>query len=186
MELPPATELRDGDIVLRPWRLEDVPRVTQICQDPEILRWTLVPSPYDESHARTWIEQTLRDWDDRAHATFAVTDGCGEVVGAIGLRLHRHYSVNGSIGYWVAREARGRGVATTALRLLARWALEEARVSRLELVTDPGNTASQKVAERAGFRREGILRSYVERRGKRADCTIFSLLPGELEDDNPG
>jgi RimJ/RimL family protein N-acetyltransferase len=185
MELPPATELRDGHIVLRPWRLEDVPRVTQICQDPEIVRWTLVPSPYDESDARTWIEQTLRDWDDRAHATFAVTDG-GEVVGAIGLRLHRHYSVNGSIGYWVAREARGRGVATTALRLLARWALEEARLPRLELVTDPGNAPSQKVAERAGFRQEGILRSYVERRGKREDCIIFSLLPGELEDGDPG
>jgi len=186
MELPPATELRDGDVVLRPWRLEDVPRVTQICQDPEIARWTLVPSPYDESHARTWIEQTLRDWDDRAHAAFAVTDGGGEVVGAMGLRLHRQYSVNASIGYWVAREARGRGVATIALRLLARWALEEARLPRLELVTDPGNAASQKVAERAGFRREGVLRSYIERRGTRVDCIMFSLLPGELDDGDPG
>jgi RimJ/RimL family protein N-acetyltransferase len=186
MELPPATELRDGEVVLRPWRLDDVPRVTQICQDPEIARWTLVPSPYDESHARTWIEQTIRDWDDRTHASFAITDGGEEVVGAIGLRLHSHYSVNGSVGYWVAQEARGHGVATTALRLLARWALEEARLPRLELVTDPGNAASQKVAERAGFRREGVLRSYIERRGERQDCIIFSLLPGELEDGDWG
>jgi ribosomal-protein-alanine N-acetyltransferase len=186
MELPPATELRDRDTVLRPWRLEDVPRVTQICQDPEIARWTLVPSPYDETDARTWIKQTIREWDDRAHAAFAIANGGGEVVGAIGLRLHRQYSVNGSVGYWVAQEARGQGVATAALRLLARWALEEVGLPRLELVTDPENVASQKVAERAGFRREGVLRSYIERRGKRQDCIIFSLLPGELEDGNRG
>lgn len=77
-------------------------------------------------------------------------------------------------------------MATTALRLLACWALDEGRLPRLELVTDPGNVASQKVAERAGFRREGVLRSYVERRGKREDCIIFSLLPGELEDGDRG
>jgi ribosomal-protein-alanine N-acetyltransferase len=186
MEVPPATELRGGEIVLRPWRLEDVARVTEICQDPEIVRWTLVPSPYEEEHARNWIEQTLRDWDDRAHATFAITHERGEVVGAIGLRLQRNYALNGSIGYWVAREARGRGVATAALRLLAQWAFEEARLPRLELVTDPDNIASQRVAERAGFRREGVLRSYIERRGERQDCVIFSLLPGELQDGEAG
>jgi RimJ/RimL family protein N-acetyltransferase len=186
MDVPPATELRRGEIVLRPWRLEDVARVTQICQDPEIARWTLVPYPYEEEHARTWIEQTIRDWDERTHAAFAVTDRGGEVVGAIGLRLHRNYALSGSLGYWVAPEARGRGVATTSLRLLVRWALEEAGLARLELVTDPDNIASQKVAERAGFKREGVLRSYIERRGKRQDCIIFSLLPGELEDGEAG
>jgi RimJ/RimL family protein N-acetyltransferase len=186
MDVPPATELRGGEIVLRPWRLEDVARVTEICQDPEIVRWTLVPSPYEEEHARTWIEQTIRDWDERTHAAFAVTDRGGEVVGAIGLRLHRNYALSGSIGYWVAPEARGRGVATTSLRLLARWALEEAGLARLELVTDPDNIASQKVAKHAGFRREGVLRSYIERRGERQDCVIFSLLPGELQDGKAG
>jgi RimJ/RimL family protein N-acetyltransferase len=70
--------------------------------------------------------------------------------------------------------------------LLARWALEEAGLARLELVTDPDNIASQKVAKHAGFRREGVLRSYIERRGERQDCVIFSLLPGELQDGKAG
>src|SRR5436190_19980826 len=117
MEGPARTELSDGVLVLRPWRLEDVPRVTEICQDPEISRATRVPSPYREEHARTWIEQTIRDWDDRRHAAFAVTDAAGAVVGAIGLRFHEDYALQGSIGYWVAKEARRRGVATAALRL---------------------------------------------------------------------
>jgi RimJ/RimL family protein N-acetyltransferase len=181
------TELRDGTLVLRPWRLDDAPRVTEICSDPEISRWTSVPSPYHEQHARTWIEQTIRDWDDRKHAAFAVTDAAsGEVVGAIGLRLHEDYALQASIGYWVAKDARFRGVATGALRLVSRWALRELGLPRVQLVTDPENVASQLVAERAGFRREGLLRLYLAIHGGRRDCLMFSLLADELEEENRG
>jgi RimJ/RimL family protein N-acetyltransferase len=187
MEKPARTELSDGLLVLRPWRLEDVPRVTEVCQDPEISRWTPVPFPYREEHARTWIEQTIRDWDDHKHAAFAVTDAAsGEVIGAVSLRLLEDYAVQGSIGYWVAEKARGSGVATRALRLVSRWALLKLRLPRVQLVTDPANLPSQKVAERAGFKREGLLRAYIELQGRRRDCVMFSLLGGELEDGNRG
>jgi RimJ/RimL family protein N-acetyltransferase len=187
MEGPARTELRDGMLVLRPWRLDDVPRVTEICQDPEISRWTSVPSPYKEEHARTWIEQTIRDWDDHRHAAFAVTDAVtGEVIGAIGLRFHEDYALQASAGYWVAKEARGRGAATGALKLVSRWVLVELGLPRVQLITDPANVPSQKVAERAGFKEEGLLRSYFEFRGRRRDCLMFSLLARELEDDNQG
>jgi RimJ/RimL family protein N-acetyltransferase len=174
--------------VLRPWRLEDVPRVARICSDPEISRWTRVPSPYTEEHARTWIEQTVRDWDSgQGEAAFAVTDTSGEVVGAIGLRLlQEEYGVRGSIGYWVAAEARGRGVATDALKLASRWGFRQLGLQRLELVTDPANEASQRVAEKAGFRREGLLRSYLQLPNGRRDVVMFSLLAEELEDAEAG
>jgi RimJ/RimL family protein N-acetyltransferase len=187
MKAPARTELADGALVLRPWRLEDVPRVTEICQDPEISRWTRVPSPYGEDHARAWIEQTVRDWADRRHGAFAVTDReTGEVVGAVGLRLHEDYALQGSIGYWVAREARGRGIATAALRIVSRWALRELGLPRVQLVTDPENEPSQRVAEAAGFRREGLLRSYIELQGGRRDCVLYSLLADELDDYDRG
>jgi RimJ/RimL family protein N-acetyltransferase len=183
------TELTDGTLLLRPWRLEDVPRVTAACQDPEIPRWTaVIPEPYTEADARTWIEQTIRDWDEHKEAAFAVTDAqTGEVLGAIGLNLHEHFALQGSIGYWVAREARGRGVATAALRLVARWALADLGLPRVQLVTDPANAASMRVAEKAGFKREGLLRRYIEARGRgRRDCLMFSLLPGELDGGDRG
>jgi RimJ/RimL family protein N-acetyltransferase len=188
MEGPARTELSDGALVLRPWRLEDVPRVAEICQDPEISRWTRVPSPYTQEHARTWIEQTVRDWDGRCgEAAFAVTEGTSdEVVGAIGLRLLEDYALRGSIGYWVARDARGHGVATAALGLLSRWALRELDLPRVELVTHPDNQASQRVAEKAGFRREGLLRDYIQMPYGRRDCVMFSLLADELEDADRG
>jgi [ribosomal protein S5]-alanine N-acetyltransferase len=182
------TELRGGGLALRrPWRLEDVPRVAEICSDREISRWTRVPYPYDEEHARTWIEQTIQDWDERRHAAFAVTDAeSGEVVGAIGLRFHEDYALQASIGYWVAKGARRRGVATGALGLVSRWALRELGLPRVQLVTDPENAPSGLVAERAGFRREGLLRSYLELQGGRRDCLMFSLLADELQDENRG
>lgn len=189
MKAPARTELTDGTLLLRPWRLEDVPRVTEACQDPEISRWTaVIPEPYAEADARAWIEQTIRDWDEHREAAFAVTDAeTGEVVGAIGLNLQQHYALQASIGYWVAKEARRRGVATSALRLVARWALEDLGLPRVQLLTDPANAASRRVAEKAGFRQEGLLRRYIEARGRgRRDCLMFSLLPGELESGDRG
>jgi RimJ/RimL family protein N-acetyltransferase len=189
MHAPERTELTNGSLVLRPWRLDDVARVMRICADPEISRWTRIPSPYTEEHARTWIEQTVRDWDRReGEAAFAVTEAEGDaVVGAIGLRLLREeYGVRGSVGYWVAGEARGRGVATDALKLVSRWGLRQLGLRRLELVTDPENTGSQRVAEKAGFSREGLLRSYLHVPNGRRDVVMFSLLADELEDAEAG
>jgi [ribosomal protein S5]-alanine N-acetyltransferase len=183
------TELTDGAVRLRPWRLDDVPRVTEACRDPEIPRWTaVIPDPYTEDDARTWIEQTIRDWDQHREAAFAVTDvETDEVLGAIGLSLQQHLGVQASIGYWVAKEARGHGVATAALRLVARWGLRDLGLPRVQLLTDPENVPSQRVAEKAGFQREGLLRSYIEAHGRgRRDCLMFSLLAGELDRDDRG
>ena len=100
----------------------------------------------------------------------------GDLAGSIAVRLRRFST--GHIGYWIAREARGRGVATEALAGLCRWAVDTLDVKRLELLTDVDNRGSQRVAEKAGFQREGILRSSLENRdGHVRDSVMFSLLP---------
>jgi [ribosomal protein S5]-alanine N-acetyltransferase len=101
------------------------------------------------------------------------------VVGSIGMGVNRNRT--GHIGYWCAPAARGRGVVTRALRLLSRYAFDELALLRLELITDPDNVGSQRVAEKAGYRREGVLRSHLDHPdGRRRDSVMFSLLPGEL------
>ena len=85
------------------------------------------------------------------------------------------------IGYWIAREARRRAVGARATRLLARWALTDLGLERLELLANPENEASQRLAKRAGFTREGVLRSYRRRHGRREDLVMFSLLAEDLE-----
>jgi RimJ/RimL family protein N-acetyltransferase len=86
------------------------------------------------------------------------------------------------VGYWLAPAARGRGVASRAVRLLTGWAFDVLQLQRLELTCGPDNIGSQRVAERTGFTREGLLRSHMAFKGRRRDTLLFSLLPGELGD----
>jgi RimJ/RimL family protein N-acetyltransferase len=101
------------------------------------------------------------------------------VLGAVGYAVKPHDPGVAEIGYWLAPEARGRGAATRALRLLSSWALRELPIARLQLTTDVENDASQRVATRAGFTREAVLRAWFDDRGERRDAVMFSLLPGE-------
>lgn len=163
--------LDDGVIALRRFREDDVPAITAACQDPEIPRWTLVPEPYTEEDARVFVREFP--------TAYAVVDAGSDVLlGAIS--LDPAGDGNGQIGYWVAREARGNGVATRALRLLARWGLAQGGFARVQLLTEPANVASQRVAERAGFTNEGLLRSYSDLKGRRRDMLMWSLLPTDL------
>ena len=102
------------------------------------------------------------------------------VLGGVSLHEVRPGQGCAAVGYWLVPEARGRGAATQAVRLLARWAFAELGIARLELTCGPDNVASQHVAERCGFVREGLLRSHVPFKGARRDSVIYSLLPGEL------
>lgn len=174
-------ELRDSDVVLRDWRLDDVDAVAAACSDPEIPRWIpWVPVPYTREHAEAYVRACLDGGDERYAFAIAGAGG-GEVLGSIDLRLNAH-GYRGHVGYWVAAQARGHGVCTRALRVLSRWALEELELQRMELITDPANLASQRVAEKVGYRREGVLRAHLRHPdGRIRDSVMFSLLPGELK-----
>ncbi len=113
-------------------------------------------------------------------AAFMICDVGGECFGLVTVEWRD--AGRAELGYWLLPEGRGQGHATRALRLASRWALSQPGVARLELATSPENTASQRVAERSGFRREGVLRSYHVVDGRREDAVFFSLLPGDLDE----
>ena len=179
MRIPtPDPSLRDDVVSLRPWRMDDVDAITRACQDPEIPRWTTVPTPYTAADARGWLE-IVTDPRIEDQLNFAVTrSDDGSLIGSLSLWIVKPGVVE--FGYWAAPEARGQGHIPRALRLLAQWAFDELRVPRLQLGTFPGNRPSERVAEKVGFAPEGVLRSYMEQRGDRRDVRMWSLLPGEL------
>lgn len=170
-----AVELRADGIVLRPWRDEDAPAVRDACQDPDIQYWMpLIPRPYTLEDARAFVAGEL----GLGRHQYAIEED-GRVVGSIGMRVNENRT--GHVGYWCVREARGRGVVTRALTRLCRYAFDDLGLGRLELIADPDNAASQRVAEKVGFTREGVLRSHLlHPDGRRRDSVMFSLLPGEL------
>jgi RimJ/RimL family protein N-acetyltransferase len=171
-------ELRDGEMVLRSWAENDVVAIVGAINDPEIAHWIpLIPHPYTEDDAREFLSGDVAAAEHRLAITLD-----GDVVGGIGIGVNSH-EYRGTIGYWVAAPARGQGICTRALRLLSRHALEELELQRLELITDPDNVASQRVAEKVGFRREGVLRAHLRHPdGRIRDSVMFSLLPGELRE----
>lgn len=169
-------ELRDGVLVLRPWTEDDVPALVEGCNDPEVARWIPpIPHPYTEEDARAFLRGDVAPADYRLAIT---VDGL--VVGGIGMGVNSNDDC-GRIGYWMAASSRRRGLCTRALRVLSRHGLEALELQRLELFTDPDNGGSQRVAEKVGFQREGVLRAHLRHRdGRMRDSVMFSLLPGEL------
>jgi RimJ/RimL family protein N-acetyltransferase len=168
--------LRDDWLALRPWHEDDALAVLEACQDPEIQYWIPVtPRPYTEQDAQAFVSGAL----DLGPYQFAVEEA-GRLVGSIGMGVNEA-AQTGHIGYWCVRHSRGRGITTHALRMLCDYAFKELALERLDLITDPDNLASQRVAQSAGFQREGVLRSHVTHPdGRRRDSVIFSLLPANL------
>jgi RimJ/RimL family protein N-acetyltransferase len=168
--------LSDPNVTLRPWAAADAEAIVEcIDGDLEIARWLdQVPQPYSLEDAQAYIE----GHGEQAFAIVATETG--RVLGSIGFG-----PVNdgvGEIGYWLRADARGRGATARAVVLLSRWALAQDDVARVQLRADPENEPSCRVAEKAGFQREGVLRSahWNPRLGRRQDWAMYSLLPSDL------
>jgi RimJ/RimL family protein N-acetyltransferase len=180
----PAEGLSDGIVRLRLVADTDAPAITAAVQDPEIPRWTTVTHPYGEDDARQWLRTVSTGLEGGTDLPVAIVDANDDrLLGAVGLHGIDPATARCHAGYWVAAEARGRGVASRALRLLCAYAFEHLQVKRVELWIDPENAASVGVAEAVGFRREGLLRSFMPIQGRRRDMLMYSLLPDELRTD---
>ena len=170
-------------MLLRPFALADAPAVAEACRDPEIPRWTFMPEGLTVPQARDWIERADDAMQRARAARFAIVDAhSAEFLGQVGIGRLDWEQLVGEIFYWVAAAARRRGIATRAARLVAAWAFEELGLARIEITVDPANDASQRVAEAAGFTREGVLRSYQRFKDGRMDAVMFARLP---DDDLP-
>ena len=178
--------LHEEDVVLRPWQPDDVDAVFWACQDPDVQRWTLVPVPYEREHAESFVARQAQGFAD-GRPSFAATDAAsGELLGAFGA-FRDDVEAGPEVGYWLAPSARGRGVATRALRALCRYLFEQG-APRIRWEAEVGNLASLRTAEAVGFHVDGTMRLGAISRGteERVGMWAGSLLPGELrEADDP-
>lgn len=178
----PYEPLGDEVVLLRPWTAADVPGRLMAFADPTVLRYSWPHTrPYNEDDATRFYEEQ-EEVRLAAHAlNFALAEPSDpkEVLGGASL-----YSIDlevgrAAVGYWLAAGARGRGVATHTVSLLAGWAFDSLGIKRLAVECAPDNQASRRVAERCGFILEGILRSHLPFNGSRRDTALYSLLPSD-------
>jgi len=175
VQLP--TTLSDGAVVLRPIKEDDRADLLRTMRDPLVRRWLNMPADPADRHFDELRRRVAEGWRSGDRFDYAVTDaGDGRALGAvIASRRHRE---NYELAYLAGAEGRGRGLMSRALRLLCDALFAEG-VGRLEIRTHPENGASQRLAERAGFVREGRERRSIWLHGRRQDAILWSLLPDD-------
>ena len=177
LTVPPGG-IRDGDLLLRHPREEDVDALLPALADPELREAGNLPE-MDRAGAVAMLRHLpALAASGRMLPLIVVDTGDGRPLG--GATLHHLDSERGivEIGYWLFPHARGRGLATRVARMLAEHAFT-LDVQRVEAYVNVGNFASDRVLDRAGFTREGVIRSLPRPDGSRVDKTLYSLLPGE-------
>lgn len=175
----------DG-VVLRPHRADDVPRIVEACSDAETSYWLgTLPAPYDEIDARAWLDLQADQVAVGETAYWVIADPVtDQFVGSISL-MDLFNGSGPEVGYLAHPEARGRGVMTAAVGLVVRHAFA-ARTEgglgfgKLRLESALGNTASRRVAEKAGFREAGLARRTIICRDGMHDAMRYVLLVTDL------
>jgi RimJ/RimL family protein N-acetyltransferase len=149
-------------------------------QDEDIKRFTYMPSDADEAFVTRWIARYENGWADGSCAGFEIRGLDDDAYLGFAAIVHLDLADGqGEIGYMLAPQARGRGAASAAVSLLTEWGLEQLGLERLELRIDVANAASARVAERAGYRLDGVLRSVAFKEGRRVDTAVWSRLRGD-------
>ncbi|MET9908917.1 GNAT family N-acetyltransferase [Streptomyces sp. NPDC006476] len=177
--MEPVT-LTTARLLLRTVGPQDTEAVHAAAQDPDIQRWTTIPSPYLPEHARSFTQEIVPEgWANGSMLTFGLFLPEGEeLVGMLGLTMRSLGTAE--IGFWAAKEHRGNGYVTEGAVEVSRWAFTQLSVDRVEWRAEVGNRPSRAVAERAGFVIEGTLRSAIIHGGVRRDAWVGALLPSDL------
>ncbi|MFJ2808331.1 GNAT family N-acetyltransferase [Kitasatospora sp. NPDC087271] len=184
MEEPRTVTLTTDRLVLRAPQESDIDAVFAACQDAEIQRWTVVPSPYRREDAEYFVRDlAAQGWRTGENRIWCVFErGSDVLVGTQGLVLRHGDPGSAEVGWWATKEFRGRGYTVEAARAVARHGLVELGLRRLEWQAYVGNEGSRAVAEKVGYRFEGTMRSYAEQRGTFHDAWVASLLASDLPD----
>jgi len=171
----PEAPLTDGAIELVPLERNHLEALVALGSDPLVQRFTRVPETFGAKEAEWWLGLYERGWGDGSRAGFAiVARPGGEFLGMVAFVMVRLDTGEAEVGYIVAPEARGRGVASRALSIITAWGLDELGLERIELRADLANPASLKVAERGGYAREGTMRNVHFKAGRRCDMALYA------------
>ncbi|MDG4793162.1 GNAT family N-acetyltransferase [Micromonospora sp. WMMD1082] len=178
----PGGRLTDGVIMLRRLGPEDGDETYRLHIDPEVVQSRVPPVPAARDEVDRRCRAAEGQWLVGTAAAMTVLDAAsGDFVGNCTLIYDQPATGQAMLGYSLLPRWRGRGYATRTVTLLARWGFDHVGLSRLWAGTLPENVASQRVLQKAGFRREGLLRGRLPgAAGTRADSTVYGLLPKDL------
>jgi RimJ/RimL family protein N-acetyltransferase len=177
-------ELTDGEIVVRPYRDDDINAVFEAAREsiPELSQWMpWCHSNYAIEETTTFILSRPEAWERDAEYGFGVfNQSDGRFLGGVGLNFLNRIHQMANLGYWVRSTETRRGIASRATRLVSRFAIEHLGLQRVEILAAVGNLPSQRVAEKAGATKEAVLRKRLRLHGEPVDAVLYSLVIGDF------
>lgn len=175
-----SVTLRTDRLVLRPPTDADVDAITAACQDPEIPRWTTVPSPYAREDAEGFVTLIAEWWADGTQTVWGMFHD-DVLVGMVGLHHITPHSRGGSaeLGYWATAHSRGQGFMVEACRAVIDWGFAELELARIHWQAVVGNIPSARTARALGFQYEGLQRQALTSGRGRDDGWVAGLLPDD-------
>lgn len=177
-------QLTEGPLLVRTYCAEDAAALYEAARESiaEVSVWLpWCHENYSVQESREFIRSRQLASQGEEWYSFATFEkDSGRFLGGVGLNFFNRVHQMANLGYWVRTSAVGRGVATGATRTVARFGFEQLGLHRIEIVAAVGNVASQRVAEKAGAVREGVLRKRLLINGKSVDAVLFSLIPEDL------
>jgi RimJ/RimL family protein N-acetyltransferase len=179
--------LSDGNILIRPFRTEDLSPMYEAVRESimELSPWLPWCHPdYRIEDTSAFIMSRADAWRNESEYGFAVCDvKTGKFLGGVGISQVNQIYKCANLGYWVKSSCAGRGVASSAARLAARYGLEELGLQRIEILVATGNHASQRAALKTGAVREGVLRKRLLINGQSQDAIVYSLVAEDFAED---
>ena len=179
-----SVPLADPLVLLRRWKSSDAEPLYAAARESidEVGRWLpWCHGEYSIEDSRNWVRSRSQAWEAGTEYSFAIIErSSGRLVGGCGLNQIEPSTKRANLGYWTRTSATGRNYSTSAARILAQFGLLELGFERLEIVAAAENIASQRVALKAGAKREGTARRRVRIRDVQHDAVIFSLIREDL------
>ena len=173
----PASDPKYGRIRLRAFTNRDAGMAIDLSQDQYVPRVGSLPPHATHEQALAWIERQRQRHSEGTGFSFSIADiETDRSMGNIGLWIRELAAGRAQIGYGVAPSERGHRIASDALCALTCFAWTIPSLHRLELYIEPWNGASIRTAVRAGYEREGLLRSHKEISGKRCDMFLYAAI----------
>jgi RimJ/RimL family protein N-acetyltransferase len=178
-------QLTNGKIALLPYHKKYIKDLhyAAIESMAELMPWMAWMHPgYSVEESKKWVKDCPKKWDKGTSFNFAITDASdGSYIGGCGIGGFDPTRKIANLGYWVRTAMTKRGIATAAASLLAKWGIEELNLQRIEIAAALPNLASQRVAEKVGAHREGILRNHMVVRDLLYDEVMFSIIPQDIK-----
>ena len=176
----PEGDLMSEGIRLRQFTRADIPQVLVACEDSETQKWVPIPSPYELKDAEFFVNQFSVDQKESGRGIVFAIEIEGSLVGSIDISNTSWDNFSCSTGYWAVPSHRGKGHMSKALTLVSNWAIKDHGFKRIDLYAATENFVSQRVAENAGFKREGVARNRVMHRGQILDLISYSKIPSDI------